>query len=190
MAIRHISPNDLAKVSIKLVLSIVSALLLFCLSGCIATGPQNEIKSCLNDYTWDELSAISNELSSRPAEKSRRNLAIEYNLCNNEGDLDGTQTKEITLSDGTKTSVVLVGICEDTSAVGRLVGLTFMFQDIIDSKPMYEATTTPWTWEESSLRQYLNSEFASTLPNDMVAVVQEVKKKTEPDSKHEEYSIT
>lgn len=160
--------------------------LLIYLCACSEAEPKHTVKGCLNDYTWSELSEVSKELAEQTekfmasgTEEDYIGLAKEYNLCTSEGALDGSQTKEVILSNGTKTSVVLTGICEDVSSAGDRVGLTFMFKDIVDVKPMDETATTPWTWENSSLRKYLNSDFASTLPEDLVAVVKEVEKRTE-----------
>lgn len=94
------------------------------------------VKDSVNDYSWEELSKISNEIAETGDENAAIEVAKKYNLCTPEGKLDGTQEKSVTLTDGTETAVQICGFAHDDKTEGGKAGITFMFVDPIFVAPM------------------------------------------------------
>ncbi len=138
-------------------------------------GPQ--VKSCLNDYSWEEIAQISKLISKNGA----IGIAKKYHLCTADGKLDGTQTKDVTLSDGTQTKVMIMGFNHDDKSDGSgKAGITFIFADDIAKKNMFERAdldnlfqkiqddgSASISWENASLRSWLSDSFSNELPSDL-----------------------
>ena len=72
------------------------------------SAPSIKAKASLNDYSWEELSQISKEIS---AASDRDAVAQSYNLLNKQGELDGSQVKK--LDNDYNDEVVLMGYDEN-----------------------------------------------------------------------------
>lgn len=142
-------------------------------------GPQ--VKSCLNDYSWEEIAQISKLISKKGDQNGAIEIAKKYHLCTADGKLDGTQTKDVTLSDGTQTKVMIMGFNHDDKSDGSgKAGITFIFADDIAKKNMFEKAdldnlfqkiqddgSTSISWENASLRSWLSDSFSNELPSDL-----------------------
>lgn len=142
-------------------------------------GPQ--VKSCLNDYSWEEIAQISKLISKKGDQNDAIEIAKKYHLCTEDGKLDGTQTKDVTLSDGTQTKVMIMGFNHDDKSDGSgKAGITFIFADDIAKKNMFERAdldnlfqkiqddgSANISWENASLRSWLSDSFSNELPSDL-----------------------
>lgn len=142
-------------------------------------GPQ--VKSCLNDYSWEEIAQISKLISKKGDQNGAIEIAKKYHLCTADGKLDGTQTKDVTLSDGTQTKVMIMGFNHDDKSDGSgKAGITFIFADDIAKKNMFERAdldnlfqkiqdngSASISWENASLRSWLSDSFSNELPSDL-----------------------
>lgn len=142
-------------------------------------GPQ--VKSCLNDYSWEEIAQISKLISKKGDQNGAIGIAKKYHLCTADGKLDGTQTKDVTLSDGTQTKVMIMGFNHDDKSDGSgKAGITFIFADDIAKKNMFERAdldnlfqkiqddgSASISWENASLRSWLSDSFSNELPSDL-----------------------
>ena len=136
------------------------------------------VKDSTEAYTWDELSRISDEIGKASDENAAMEIAKKYNLTTKDGKLDGTQTKSVTLSNGVKTVVQIVGFAHDEKADGGKAGITFIFRDSIVTHNMNSTDSNAGGWEKSEMRSYLNSEGVNLLPSDLKQKVVSVKKLT------------
>lgn len=136
------------------------------------------VKSAVEAYTWDELSQISNEIAGAADEAGAIEVAKKYNLCTPDGKLDGTQVKSVALTNGTQTTVQIVGFAHDNKTGGGKAGITFVFGDCITEAPMNAESTNAGGWEGSQLRGYLNSDGMSLLPEDLASAIVPVDKLT------------
>jgi len=141
-------------------------------------GEAATVKSAVEAYTWDELSQISAEIGAAGDEAAAIEVAKKYNLCTPEGKLDGTQVKSVTLTNGTQTTVQIVGFAHDDKTAGGKAGITFIFGDAITEAPMNPSDTNAGGWEASQLRAYLNGDGMALLPEDLKKVVAPVDKLT------------
>lgn len=143
------------------------------------------VKGSLEEYSWDELSAISEKISETTSEDEAVEIAKKYNLVNAEGKLDGSQSKEVKLEDGTVVSVQIAGFLHDDKADGGKAGITFIFNNHIpveysgymNSKT--DADGIPINaggWEASEMRAILAREGMALLPDDLREHVVEVAK--------------
>lgn len=142
-------------------------------------GPQ--VKNCLNDYSWEEIAQISKIISKKGDQNGAIEIAKKYHLCTADGKLDGTQTKDVTLSDGTQTKVMIMGFNHDDKSDGSgKAGITFIFADDIAKKNMFEKAdldnlfqkiqddgSASISWENTSLRSWLSDSFSNELPSDL-----------------------
>ena len=169
----------------KRLLSIVMACVLV-LVGCSAPSnnveqpPQEQAltRKPLNDYSWDELSRISAEISAAEDDGKAREVAARYGLVEDNGRLTD-QTKQIVI-DGTRAlDVRLAGIRHDDRAdgVGK-VGLTFMTVGALEIRPMNNEATVEGGWEATALRAWLNSEVKTRLDQDLANAIVAVNKYT------------
>lgn len=103
----------------------------------IPKGP--EVRGCLNDYSWDEISQISQLISKKGDQNGAIEVAKKYHLCTSDGKLDGTQTKHVTLSGGTQAKVMIMGFNYDDKSDGSgKAGITFIFTDDVAKQNMCE----------------------------------------------------
>lgn len=142
----------------------------------LSSGPQ--VKDSVNDYSWDELSKVSAEISEASSEGDAIEVAKKYNLTTADGKLDGTQTKSITLSDGTDANVRITGFWHDDKTNGGKAGITFIFKDAIARHDMNSSNSNSGGWKDSQMRAWLASDGINMLPDDLKGVLIEVDKKT------------
>ncbi len=137
-------------------------------------------KSSTNEYSWDELSQISQEIGKAADENAAIEVAKKYNLTTEDGKLDGTQTKDVTLSDDTQTSVQIAGFYHDDKSDGSgKAGITFIFTDAIAAgRDMNSTPTNVGGWERSQMRSWLSSDGMKMLPEDLQSAIVAVDKLT------------
>lgn len=136
------------------------------------------IKSSVNDYSWEELSRISNDIAQSPDEKTAIEVAKRFNLVSSNGTLDGTQVKEFELTNGEKVSVQIAGFVHDSKVDGGKAGITFTFCNAVESRPFNSTNTNSGGWEKSQIRSWLNSDWLTLLPKDLQNSITIVAKKT------------
>lgn len=145
----------------------------------IPKGP--EVRDCLNDYSWDEISQISQLIAKKGDQNGAIEVAKKYHLCTSDGKLDGTQTKDVTLSGGTQAKVMIMGFNHDDKSDGSgKAGITFIFTDDVAKQNMCEKTdmdslfqkiqdngSATLSWEDTSLHAWLSDSFTSQLPSEL-----------------------
>lgn len=132
----------------------------------------------LNSYTWRELADISAEISAAETPTDAIAIANGYGLVGADGTIDGGMCKDLQF-DGIPHHVQLVGINHDELADGSgYAGLTFMFTEIVSTKPMSDKAYADGGWEASDMRAYLNSNFIDKLPADLAELIVPVTKYT------------
>lgn len=148
-------------------------------NGIISVGQGVPVRDSVNDYSWQELSTISDEISAASSEDEAIEIAKNYHLCNEDGTLDGTQTKEVELSNGVTSSVEIIGFAHDDASDGSgKAGITFAFTEMVDFAPMSTRGSNEGGWKYSDLRTRLNSDFLDMLPEDLQENIVEVNKST------------
>ena len=134
------------------------------------------VKPSLADYSWDELSILSEKISNASSRDSALSIARQYNLVNSSGTLDGTQVKAVTLTNGVMCKAMLVGIDQDVYPDGtKGVGLTFMLSGSVNAQGMNDSSNSGG-WESSSMRSWISSEGMMLLPSDLRSDVVSVRK--------------
>ena len=136
------------------------------------------VKDSVNDYTWEELSAISAEISSAQSEDEAIKVAKSYNLTTTAGKLTGEQTKTVQLSNGQTTEVQIAGFWHDEKVSGGKAGITFIFNEAIDEEVMDSSDSISGGWKNSDLREWLAGNGFRMLPSDLSSKILEVNKKT------------
>ena len=135
-------------------------------------------KKPLNDYSWDDLSQISAQISAAESDEARREVARAFGVVEEDGTLT-RQTKQIVLDDTRALDVRIAGIGHDDKADGSgKAGITFMTVGAIDILPMNDEATVVGGWEASRLRSVLNGEQKQRLDEDLRAVIVPVNKLT------------
>lgn len=143
-------------------------------------------KGSVNEYSWGELSQISELIADAPNENEAIAIAKGYNLTDSMGNLDGTQIKTIQLSNGEKMGVQIVGFAHDVKTGGGKAGITFIFQNAFDKQPMNSANSNKGGWEKSELRSWLTSSGLAMLPSDLRDKIVSVNKMTNNSGKTED----
>ena len=87
-----------------------------------------EVREGVSEYSWGELKELSVAISKAKSDEHGLKIAKEYNLVDSDGKLRG-DTKAVKLTDGTKTSVRILGFRHDELADGGRAGITFEFAD-------------------------------------------------------------
>lgn len=137
------------------------------------------VRATVNDYSWEELSRISAQISACNSQEEALEVAKSYNLTNPDGTLDGTQVKQIELTDGTTTEVQILGFYhDDKSDESGKAGISFMFADTIGQHAMNSNGTTEGGWASSEMRTWMNSELIALLPEDLQSQIVAVDKLT------------
>ena len=127
-----------------------------------------QVRASVNDYSWDELSEISALIAQASSDTEGLQIAERYHLCAADGTLDGSQTKQVALKDGTATSVQVAGFRHDTRSDGEgLAGITFIFTDAVATHEMSAGEGNAGGWEASDLREWCNSELLARMPDDL-----------------------
>ncbi len=138
------------------------------------------VRAAVEEYSWSELSQISALISAASSDDEAIQIAIEYNLCNDDGTLDGTQTKELELTDGTTVTMRVAGFNQDEKSDGSgTAGITFIAEDSVGSMAM-TTDLTSYGWADSELRTWLNGDLLAELPDELQSLVVAVDKTTNP----------
>lgn len=164
---------------ISLIVAAIAAVAIagFATGGFGLLGPA--VKDSVNDYGWSDLQAISNQIASAPSDSEGLKIAEKYHLCGADGKLDGSQRKDVTLADGTQTSVVISGFRHDDRSDGKgKAGITFIFGDAISNRGMNSGDTNSGGWEQSQMRSWLSTDGMALLPDDLRKDVVTVSKLT------------
>ncbi len=134
-------------------------------------------RTSVAEYSWDELSQVSALIAAAPSDEAVA-IATEYHLCSDNGKLDGTQTKELELTDGTKVTVAVAGFRHDEKADGSgVAGVTFVTLGSI-GKQAYNPSGDVTAWEDSPLRSWMNQSLMGELPEGLADLIVPVTKAT------------
>lgn len=147
-----------------------------------------EVAAALEGYSWSELSTIANEIGQASDEAAALEVAKAYHLIGADGKFTGEERKSVTLTDGTQTSVQIVGFGHDDATKGGKAGITFMFTDVIGLAPMNGADSNAGGWEDSRMRAWLADEGLALLPEELRSVIVPVDKLTNNVGKTQEAS--
>ena len=140
-----------------------------------------EARAAMADYSWDELSQIAALIADADTDEAAIELAATYNLCAADGSLDGSQSKDLVLADGTTVPMRVAGFRQDERADGEgAAGIT-----LIAGAPVAEMAMCPngdkgVGWRDTTLRAWMNGELAEQLPEDLAGLVVSVNKTTNP----------
>lgn len=141
-----------------------------------------EVEENVDDYTWSELSTISDEISAAQTDDEAIEIAKHYNLVNTNGTLDGTQRKNVVLNDrgvSIATSVQIAGFNHDEKTDGSgKAGISFIFTDAINFDAMSFRPSNEGGWEQSHAREWLQEEGFGMLPDDLQTAIVSVNKAT------------
>lgn len=142
-------------------------------------GSQLAVKDSVNDYSWDELKTLSNAIAAAPDGTSAIQIAQDYHLCTDEGKLDGSQTKDITLSNGKTVQAQIIGFNHDAKSDGSsMAGITFLLCSPLTTMSANASGTTAGGWEQSDVRAWLAKSGLKMLPDDLRTQIVSVKKQS------------
>ena len=116
--------------------------------------------------SWDDLSAISAEIAGAGSEDAAIEAARGYGLLTDEGVIDLTQSKAITVA-GREMSVQLAGIAHDVRADGSPIGLSFLLTEVLPEERRMSEEAYMGGWEDSDLRAWLNEVLLADLPEEL-----------------------
>ncbi|OUO34494.1 DUF6273 domain-containing protein [Olsenella sp. An290] len=137
-----------------------------------------EIKAALADYTWAELSQLSGLIAAAEDDAAALDIAKLYHLCTEEGTLDIQATKDLTLNDGTVVPITIAGFRHDQKADGSgVAGISFVARGSASSQPI-SASGQVTSWEDSTLRVWMNEGLMANLPTELADLVVPVTKLT------------
>lgn len=135
-------------------------------------------RASVAEYSWDELSQVSALIAAAPSDEEAVAIATEYHLCTEDGKLDGTQTKELELTNGTKVTVAVAGFRHDEKADGSgVAGVTFVTLGSV-GKQAYNPSGDVTAWEDSPLRSWMNQSLMGELPEGLADLIVPVTKAT------------
>lgn len=171
-------------------LAIALAMAMCLLPACSTPGNANPavtVRDAVDDYTWQELSSLSAAIADAPDDESAAQIAVAYHLAASDGTLDGTQTKDIELSDGTRTSAVILGFRHETAPDGSAVGISFAFTDAVALRGMnndaglgeftsQDDTDAIGGWAASEARRWMNGGLLALMPFDLANAMRNVEK--------------
>lgn len=140
-----------------------------------------EVRDAVEDYSWEELSQVSALIADAPSDDEGLEIAKTYHLCDESGELDGTQTKSLELSDGTEVSMRVAGFRQDQKADGSgPAGITFLAEDGVSEQAMNATGQLVGGWEDSTLRSWMNQSLIGELPSEVSDLLVSVEKTTNP----------
>ena len=116
--------------------------------------------------SWDDLSAVSAEIAGAGSEDAAIEAARGYGLLTDEGAIDLTQSKAITVA-GREMSVQLAGIAHDVRADGSPIGLSFLLTEVLPEERRMSEEAYMGGWEGSDLRAWLNDVLLADLPEEL-----------------------
>lgn len=147
-----------------------------------------EVAAALEGYSWSELSMIAAEIGRAPDEAAALEVAKAYRLIGADGKFTGEERKSVMLTDGTQTSVQIVGFGHDDATKGGKAGITFMFTDVIGLASMNDVDSNAGGWEDSRMRAWLADEGLALLPEELRSAIVPVDKLTNNAGKTKEPS--
>ncbi|MBQ9057640.1 MAG: zinc ribbon domain-containing protein [Atopobiaceae bacterium] len=129
------------------------------------------VRKGLNEYSWDELKSIAEEIESCTTGTAAMEVAIRYNLVDSSGKLLG-EIKDVRLSDGKTMHMRVVGVWHDKAdtASGK-AGLSFLSDGIVAYRPMHSNETISGGWQSSGMRTWLSSDLWRSLPNEVSSAI-------------------
>lgn len=137
-----------------------------------------EVREAVADYSWEELAQISALIADASSDDEGVKLAEQYNLCGSGGSLDGSQTKDVELSDGTSVPFAIAGFRHDQRGDGSgVTGITFVARESLGTA-QYNGSGEAVSWEDSPLRSWLNDTVLGELPEDLSGAVVAASKTT------------
>lgn len=166
--------------AVVVILPLVAALAAFHLAVFLTSTPVTNdpvVRETVNDYSWEELSQISEKISNSQTKWEAVEVAIRYNLCT-EGGLDGSQVKSVKLTNGKTLFAQIVGFYHDEKTGGGNAGITFIFSGAIAERSMNPTNTNSGGWRNSEMRAWLMTEGINLLPEDLRACLVGVKKRS------------
>lgn len=135
------------------------------------------VRDAVGDYSWEELSQVSALIAAASSDEEGLRIAEQYNLCGPGGALDGTQTKDVELSDGTVVPVAVAGFRQDERSDGSgVAGITFVARAPMGS--VAYCSEGPVSWEDSPIRSWVNQSLMAELPSELADVIVPVEKLT------------
>lgn len=135
------------------------------------------VRDAIGDYSWEELSQISALIADAPTDDEGVEIAAEYNLCDADGALDATQTKDLELSGGVTVPVAVAGIRSDERSDGEgAAGLTLVTRASLGKQAFGPDGAV--SWEDSPLRSWLNQTVPGQLPDGLADLLVPVDKVT------------
>lgn len=129
------------------------------------------------ERSWKNLGEIAGEISRMDTRDDILSFLCEQGLASSDGQLVKTR-KGITLKNGIKTHVRIVGFAHDITPEGRKAGLTFGFQTSLGEVCMNPTKTNKGGWKDSHLRSWLDRKLIELLPDDLAERVLPVCKMT------------
>ena len=140
-----------------------------------------EPRAALADYSWAELSQIADLIAAADTDAEAEDIAVEYNLCAADGSLDGSDTKDLELADGTTVAVRIAGFRHDELADGSgVAGITFIAEAPLAEMAMCPNSDKGSGWRDTTLREWMNGELMDLLPEELSGAVVTVSKLTNP----------
>lgn len=141
------------------------------------------VRASTNDYSWDELSKISEKISASGSEEAALKVAEKYHLVGSDGKLDGSQAKEFQLADGTAVKAQIAGFYHDDKTGGGKAGITFITSGAVAEHAMNASSSSSSRsnaggWEASKMRSWLSGTMASQLPAEITSRTVAVDKRT------------
>ena len=141
-----------------------------------AEAAKPEARATVAEYSWEELSKISALIAEAPSDDEGVKIAAEYNLCAADGSLDGTQTKDLELADGTTVPVIVAGIRHDQKADGSgVAGITLVARAPV-GRQAFNPSGEVGSWESSPVRSWLNQSLMGELPEGLADLIVPVTK--------------
>ena len=123
------------------------------------------------DYSWSELAQVADLVAAAGSDEEAAAIAEEWGVSVG-------STRSVTLDDGTRATLTVVGLCADELADGSgVAGLTLMLSQI-STQAMNSEDTAVGGWRSCELRSWLASEGLALLPDELAAEVATVTKWT------------
>ena len=130
-----------------------------------------QVRGALDEYSWSELSSISEVISSASSSKDAAEIASEFNISLG-------QSKEIEGDLPGEIKAVLVGFNHDKDEDGNVVGMTFMTSDCVEMAAFDRWGNTCGGWEASDVRSRLEDITLDQISEDLSTVIVPVLKQT------------
>ncbi|WP_308283373.1 DUF6273 domain-containing protein [Bifidobacterium pluvialisilvae] len=124
-------------------------------------------KRQLADYSWDELSRISTQISNASSDSEALDIAERFNLTDASGKLSSAQTKDVQLTDGTSIPVRIAGFRQDVASDGSLAGITFIASTSLTTRSMNSSKNSNGGWQQSNMRSWLNDNLLDQFDSDV-----------------------